>query len=155
MIGDYLYQQTAKDRAGLGIDLVRKKDTVVEAAAITAKVYFVVPNDRVWILQSIVAVATPGAAQAVQAIEIAEGINNGGVIAEPIHYLYGSRQAHIDSIAGFPAATEYQQTVEFDNLMVPANKVIRVRARFDAFANANTLTAFLAGYSIPRGSIAF
>jgi len=154
MIGDFLYKLSPKDLNQLGIDLVRYNGTT-SAAATSVLFSHEVPNDRVWVLQSVVWVATPGAAQNLLRLDITEGQNVGGAITQPINYLYGSSQPQLDGIAGYPAATVVIHTAEFEGLMVGSRKVLQMRASFDAGAAANSLTAYINGFSIPRGSIAF
>jgi len=154
MIGDFLYRLSAKDVQSLGLDIVRAKGENTQAA-VAVDVDFVVPNDRIFIIQSATWIIEPGAAQSCNAITMYEGQNSGGAFANPNVSLFTSAQPRMDVIAGFPVATAYDIAQEFEYLMVPSRKVIRMRAFFNAGAANNKVTASINGYSIPRGNVAF
>lgn len=155
MIGDLLYQLSAKDIGSLGLDLVRYKWTVSNTASVIAQ-NILVPNDRVWFLQRITFECTPGATQAVRGAEVLEGQNNGaGGLSEPKYYIAASAQPYMDSLGGYPAATLYRFEFEFDFMMIGSNKMIQPNVIFNAGVNANTVVCGVLGYSIPRGNIAF
>lgn len=154
MIGDFLYQLSARDQASLGVDVYRAKGGA-SSAATTQTVDFVVPNDRVLILQALSVQLTPGAAQVAYSVSVYEGQNQGGSLSQPYFFLHNSIEPRMDSIAGFPAATAWRKTIEFDYLIVPANKIVQVVGRFDAAVAANSLDCWLLGYTIPRGNITF
>lgn len=155
MFGDYLYQLTPKDRAGLGVDLFRYKSTYgVNAANITNILQ--VPLDRVLILQAICLNVTPDATtNGTHAICV-----TGNYVAEhtlPANYMViGNSQKALEYAnwaAPYTGFVAYNW--EFDGLVIPANSGLGIQASFAAAGANNTTTMFITGYTIPRGNIAF
>lgn len=150
---DRLYEQSIKDGLDIQIDSYRKSLTQATNVA-TIYANYLIPADRVLILQSVVWKLTPGAAQSVWGVQVQTGgfQDPGGLPLAP-STLFATSDPRVQSIAGYPAATDYYFSQEFDDLIIPGSRAIVAIGMFSAGVALNTLVTHINGYTIPRGNI--
>lgn len=137
------YNFSEKDLRGIFAEFVTEDaSSSVASASIQATIY-TVPNDRLLIVQSLMAYATPGAAQ--NAVRILLGMvdrNGRNIVLSMPEKNVG-------------ATVELIATVLPVELVIPQGSLLYCQGDFNAGAAANSVAAYMTGWLVPRGGVAF
>ena len=144
MFGDFLYSLSSRDSKITPLDIL--VDYVsVGGLNVVADAVYTVPTDRVLILRSFTARATPGAAQNLLIGEV--GITRVPFVAgQP---LQSWLQYFVSAGAGVVSNAS-----RILDILVPPSASIVFKTVYNANANPNTTELSLQGYLIPRGNFA-
>lgn len=156
MLGEFLYQLSAKDTKGTMIELVKRVGSYAVAGTGLA-ITWQVPADRVWLIKSATINAQPGAAQFSirSSMLIGEYVSENAVPGGQAVAVGRSNEGNALRLAGLAAASQVYYEFDMDDLLVPAGSAIGLQAVFDAGAAINTMYGGITGISIPRGNIVF
>jgi hypothetical protein len=157
MIGEFLYQLTARDGAQ---PLLEPHIEIWQAssAAISVSADHQVEEGYAWLIKNIMIQAVPDGVQSVLALACVLVAPGGNLLVELFKVRSNgaagnSNLGNTPSLGALPGQVQ-EADRQFSDLLVPPYWSLRVIAQFSAGANPNSIRAALCAVRLPRGNIA-